>query len=203
MPLTVLGLASSPRRGGNSDRLLDQVLVGASEAGATVEKIVLSRLNIHPCVACDGCWQDGRCIVQDDFQELYDRLLRVERIVLASPIYFMALSAQAKTFIDRCQCLWARKYVVKAPPAPTQTGAPRVGLLITTAGHEAKNAARCAALTMHYFLDVLDAQSLEPLHVGGVDKKGDIENRPEALTAAFRLGQRLAQVEIGSWTSES
>jgi len=75
---TVLGIAGSPRRGGNSDLLLDRALTGAAEAGANVERIVVARLRIAPCIACDGCWTAGRCVVQDEFQDVYEKLIVIK-----------------------------------------------------------------------------------------------------------------------------
>lgn len=189
--IKVLGIAGSPRRGGNSDLLLERALAGAAEAGVNVERIVVARLRIAPCIACDGCWTAGRCVVQDDFQAVYEKLIVTERIILATPIYFMAVSAQAKAFIDRCQCLWARKYVLHQPLPSTPSGEPRRGALITTAGHHVKMGFRCAATTMRYFMDVLDAEFAEGLHAGDVDEKGAIRERPDMLEAAYALGKRL------------
>lgn len=86
-PVTVLGIAASPRRGGNSDLLLERALEGVAQASAKVERIIAARLKIGPCIACDGCWKAGRCVVQDEYQMVYLKLLAVERIILASPIY--------------------------------------------------------------------------------------------------------------------
>lgn len=189
--LKALGIAGSPRRGGNSDLLLDQALAGAAEAGATVERIVVARLQIAPCIACDGCWKAGRCIVPDDFQSVYERLIAAERIILATPIYFMGVSAQIKAFIDRCQCGWARKYVLERALPPTPSGKQRQGALITTAGHHVSSGFRCATATMRYFLDTLDAEFSGELHVGDVDEKGAVSQRPDMLKAAFVLGKQL------------
>ena len=189
--IKVLGIGGSPRRGGNSDLLLDRALAGAAEAGANVEKVIVARLRIAPCIACDGCWKTGRCVVADDFQAAYEKLIAAERIVLATPIYFMGVSAQAKAFIDRCQCGWARKYVLKQALPPTPSGEPRRGALITTAGHHVPSGFRCAATTMRYFLDTLDAEFAGELHVGDVDEKGAIRERPDMLEAAYALGKQL------------
>jgi len=189
--INVLGIAASPRRGGNSDLLLDRALAAAAEAGANVERVVVARLRIAPCIACDGCWKAGRCVVPDDFQEVYEKLVVAERVILATPVYFMAVSAQAKAFIDRCQCGWARKYVLEQPLPPTPSGQPRRGALITTAGHHVPSGFRCAAMTMRYFLDTLDAEFADELHVGDVDEKGAVRERPDMLEAAYALGKQL------------
>lgn len=201
--LKVLGIAGSPRRGGNSDVLLDQALAGAAETGASVERIVVTRLQIASCIACDGCWKAGRCIVPDDFQSVYEKLIAAECVILATPIYFMGVSAQVKAFIDRCQCGWARKYVLERALPPTPSGKLRRGALITTAGHHVPSGFRCAAATMRYFLDTLDAEFSGELHVGDVDEKGAVRQRPDMLKAAFALGKQLLSQPNKKATPES
>jgi multimeric flavodoxin WrbA len=97
----VLGIVGSPRRGGNTETLVDEVLRGAKEAGAAVEKVILSELEIAPCLACDACLDTGKCVYQDDMTTLLERMRRSEIWVLGTPIYWWGPSAQFKTFLDR------------------------------------------------------------------------------------------------------
>ncbi|HUW95890.1 MAG TPA: flavodoxin family protein [Anaerolineae bacterium] len=194
MRLKVLGLAGSPRRHGNTELLLDQVLGGAASKGAQTEKVIIPAMNIDSCDECEGCYETGRCIVQDDFQLLYPRLIKAERIVLAAPIFFMGLPAQAKAFIDRCQCFWARRYVLQDPLPPTDTGVQRQGFLISTAGG-ADTSFRCAAISLKAFLDTLDATYGGELTFPGVDEKGAILSHATALEDALALGKSLAVLE--------
>jgi multimeric flavodoxin WrbA len=189
--LRVLGIAGSPRRQGNTELLLDQVLGAAASKGAVTEKVILSRMNVEPCDACYGCLGSGRCMLQDDFQLLYPKLIKAERIVLAAPVFFLGLSAQAKAFIDRCQCFWVRKYVIQDPLPPTDSGEQRQGFLISTAGG-AQTGFQCAIRTMKAFLGVLDADYGGDLTFPGVDEKGAILNHPTALEEAVALGRALA-----------
>ena len=194
MRMKVLGLAGSPRRHGNTELLLDQVLGGAASKGAQTEKVILGAMNIDPCDACEGCYETGRCILQDDYQLLYPKLIKAERIVLAAPVFFMGLPAQAKAFIDRCQCFWARKYVLQDPLPPTDTGVQRQGFLISTAGGP-RTGFRCAVSSLKAFLDALDAAYGGELTFPGVDEKGAILKHPTALEDAVALGRSLAVVE--------
>ena len=107
--MRVLGIAGSPRRGGNTDLLLAEVLKGAASLEAEVKTIILNDLKITPCQHCDACFEAGRCKYQDDMQMVYQELEQADRIVLASPLHFMGVTAQMKAMIDRCQALWARK----------------------------------------------------------------------------------------------
>ena len=113
MSIKVLAISTSPRTNGNSDILLRRALEGAESAGAQTEYIHLTDYNIGPCTECNACYATGRCRVEDDYQQLLEKLLNTDRLIFATPIFFMTVCAQAKMLIDRGQCLWAHKYVLK------------------------------------------------------------------------------------------
>ena len=114
--MKVLGIVGSPRRNGNTDRLLAELLIGAASRGAEVKTTILKKLAIEPCRHCDGCIKAGHCVVNDDMQQVYEELKQADVIVLASPVQFMGVTAHLKAMIDRGQAMWARKYQLKLPP---------------------------------------------------------------------------------------
>jgi multimeric flavodoxin WrbA len=190
--LRVLGIAGGPRRGGNTDLLLAEVMKGAASRGAETKTIVLSRLKIAPCQHCDACLETGRCKVKDDMQMVYGELERADRIVLASPIHFMGVTAQAKAMIDRCQALWVRKYRLKQPPLGNRQ-VPRKGLFISVGGTKLANLFEPALATVKSLFRVLDIAYAGELLFSGVDEKGAIAQNPDALYNAFLAGQRLVE----------
>ena len=113
--IKVLGLYGSPRKGGNTELLLDEALKGAAEQGARAEGIRLCDFRITPCEECLSCFKDGVCVIDDDMKGIYLRLLEADVVILASPIFFYGITAWAKALVDRCQALWARKYVLHDP----------------------------------------------------------------------------------------
>ena len=115
MSPNLLAVSSSPRRGGNSETLLKAFLEGASKKGWQGETVRLNELSLKPCQDCDGCAKDGRCVIKDDMQLLYPKVLAARGLVLATPIYFGSVSAQLKIFIDRFQCWWQAKYPLQSP----------------------------------------------------------------------------------------
>ena len=186
--LKVLGIAGSPRRGGNTDLLLAEVLKGAASKGAEVKTIILNDLKITPCQHCDACLEAGNCKIQDDMQMIYRELEEADRIVLASPIQFMSVTAQMKAMIDRCQALWARKYVLKRPPLGSKE---RKGLLIAVGGMKLKNLFEPAQAIVRALFNTIDVNYDGELLFRGVDEKGAITEHPDALKQAFEAGQRL------------
>ena len=192
-PIRVLGIAGSPRRQGNTETLLDRFLAGAESAGAQVEKIVVARLKIAGCIACDGCWDDGHCIVQDDFQPVYEKLVAADVIALATPMFFWSVPAQVKALIDRSQCQWARKFVLKAPLAATPAGhARRRGAFICVGGSP-RPYFDGVIRTVKAFFAVHEADYWRALLHEHVDAKGEILKHPTALQEAFALGTRAVE----------
>ncbi len=186
--MRILGLMGSPRQQGNTDLLLDEALKGAKSAGAQVEKIVLNELHITPCQEYYACLKAGECNIKDDMVWVYPKLVQADALILASPIFFYGLTAQAKALIDRCQALWARKYQLKQATAPGRRGA-----FIAVGATKGRRLFDGAVLTVRYFFDAADVAYSGELLIRGVDKKGEIRQHPTAMKEAFNLGKRLAQ----------
>jgi multimeric flavodoxin WrbA len=102
----VLAFVGSPRIGGNTDTLVDEVLRGAAEGGAITDKVYLARSIIGPCHACDGCAKTGICVQRDDMDDLLARMKRSDVWVFGTPVYWWGASAQFKLFLDRWYAPW-------------------------------------------------------------------------------------------------
>lgn len=100
--MKILAISASPRLDGNSDVLCEQFLKGASDAGHSVEKINLAKMNITPCIACYGCRNTHHCVKNDDMEFILQSLITSDVVVLATPVYFYSMAAQMKIMIDRC-----------------------------------------------------------------------------------------------------
>ena len=186
--MEVLGIMGSPRRRSNTEILLDKALEGAAAAGAEVEKLLVSRLKISPCVEDYGCLEAGNCSIKDAMQEVYEKLLRADHVILASPIFFYGITAQAKALVDRSQALWVRKHVLKTAGQDQRI---RRGLFISVGATRGEKLFDGAVLTAKYFFDAIDVKYAGDLLIRGVDDRGQIEEHPTALQDAFRLGREL------------
>ena len=102
----VLIISASGRKGGNSDLLCDQFAKGAREAGHEVEKIRLAEKKIGYCTGCYACQKLHKCVQQDDANEIVEKMLSADVIVLATPVYFYSMNAQLKALIDRTVSRW-------------------------------------------------------------------------------------------------
>jgi len=189
--LKVIGIAGSPRRDGNTDLLLAEVMKGAASKGAEVKTIILNNLKITPCQHCDACLETGKCKVKDDMQKIYNELEQADRIVLASPIQFMTVTAQMKAMIDRCQALWVRKYQLKVPPLGDRRE--RKGFFISVGGRKIANLFEPALVTIKTLFRTLDVTYAGELVFPGIDEKRAITKHPDALRQAFLAGQKLVE----------
>ena len=182
--MRVLGVVGSPRKDGNTDILVDEVLRGAKDAGAEVEKIFLNDLEVKPCQAecSDYCKKKGYCKIRDDMSPLYGKLFDSDAIVLGTPVYWYGPSAQLKAFIDRWYAFSHPKYIRKmrgkrvvliAPLEETDTAAaqPLVNMIRRSLGY-------------------LEARFHNKLIVSA-GSKGAVRRNREAMKRAYRIGSRL------------
>ena len=191
--MKILAFNGSPRRGGNTQILLEEAVKGAKEQGAEVTVYNLNNLQLKPCQHCGGCDETGRCVIQDDMQSIHDAIRVSDRIIVASPIFFFSVSAQTKIVIDRCQAFWAEKYLRKRPIPPGPYG--RKGLLILVGGmkRDAKNKGfECAEATTRSFFRTVNVQQHATLTFDSIDEKGAIREHPTALKEAYEKGKDLA-----------
>jgi len=179
----------SPRIEGNTDLLLDEVLRGAQSQGAEVEKIIVDKLNIAPCREYHGCLKEGNCVIRDDMDDIYPKLLNADCVIVASPIFFYGLTSQVKALIDRCQALWVRKYILKQ----NLSDSGRKGAFIAVGATRGKKLFDGAISTVKYFFQAIGVTYVDELLIRGVDKRGEIKEHPTALSDAFELGRKLAQ----------
>ncbi len=182
----VIALKSSPRPQSNSNALADQAIAGAQAAGAQVESIELHRMSIHPCDACDGCQgaTDDPCVIEDDMQELYPKLRRADAIVIASPVYWFALSAQAKLCIDR----W---YALDGPQGSALTGK-QFGLVLTYGDSDPFASGAINAIRAFQDMCRYIRADIAGIVCGSASKPGDIRRQAEVMARAVDLGRKLA-----------
>jgi multimeric flavodoxin WrbA len=190
--LRILAIMGSPRIKGNADLLLDEALKGAQSQHAEFEKIVVDKLKIAPCREYYGCLEDGNCVIRDDMDDIYPKLISAEALIVASPIYFYGVSAQLKALIDRCQAIWARKYVLKTLNIPLRKGA-----FIAVGATRGEKLFDGAILTIKYFFKAINVEYSHELLVRGVDKRGEIKDHQDMLAEAYELGKKIATPASG------
>ncbi len=105
----VLIITTSLRNGSNSDMLAEAFKNGAISAGNRVEMVSLKNKKIQFCKGCFACQKIGRCVIDDDANEITDKIAAADVVVWATPIYYYEMSGQMKTMIDRANSLFSRE----------------------------------------------------------------------------------------------
>jgi multimeric flavodoxin WrbA len=190
--MRVVAFHGSPRVEGNTEILLKETLRAISESSCETQLFMLNFMNIKPCQDCGGCEKTGVCIINDDMNDISRAIREADRIVLASPIFFFGLSAQAKIMIDRCQAFWCEKYLLKKPIPAGPHG--RKGLLLLVGGMKKEIGIQCAEATAAAFFRTISIPEHRTLSFLGVDAKGAILGHPEALKGAFEAGKDLVKI---------
>jgi len=125
--MKVVCIQSSPNSDGLTCQSAQAVLGGAKGEGAEAELIHLNKLRIESCRAHDNGWgtcrKEGRCTIDDDFQDLREKIERADALVFSTPVYFGDLSESAKRFLDR----WRRCELVNRETSPLR-GKPAIGI---------------------------------------------------------------------------
>ncbi|MDP3058849.1 MAG: flavodoxin family protein [bacterium] len=179
LTVKLVAISGSPRAGGNSELLLNEVIRGAREAGAEVSKHVLARLDINPCIGCDACRDiTPECIFPDDFADLSDELIAADIWVLATPLYWWGASAQLKAFIDRWYGMPYSKMAGK-----------RAAVVITQGDNDLAESNALVSMLGSAFAWL--KMQLHPPLIVSASKKGDVLKNQVALKQAFDLGKSL------------
>jgi multimeric flavodoxin WrbA len=187
--MKVLGILGSPRMGGNSDVLLDRALAGAKEAGAEVEKIILCQKKISGCLNCEKCNETGVCVIKDDMQEIHKKILEADGIIHSVPVYFWAMTAQMKAYLDRWCAFFDAEWRWHKAYYPKMKGK-RIGLITVCADPNAST----ADPIVHSFKSTADFGKLK--WIGTVQAsaaaKGEIAKNEQAKKEAYELGKKGA-----------
>jgi len=191
--MKLLVLLGSPRKNGNSETLARKVGEAVAAEGGTVEYIRLNNLKLRPCQGCGGCEKTGVCVIKDDMTEIYTAVDAADRVMLVSPVYFYALSAQCKICGDRFQARWSRKYLLKEHFRKEEG---RKGYLLSTSATTGPKIFDCSVLSTRYIIDAMDLEYSGELLVKGVDEKGAVLEHADHLAAAEQFGRDMVTGKI-------
>ena len=175
--------------GGNSDLMLDACLESLTEARVSFERLRICDLDFSACTNCGGCDDTGDCVVDDDMQALYRKFVEFPILVVSTPVFFMALPAQLKAAIDRCQAIWVRKYLLRRRMPDFDN---RQGYLIQVAGMKGERMFEGGRVTIGALFGTLDYRFVGRLHLGDIDSVGAINEHPTALDQARQMGREIA-----------
>ena len=178
----ILGIIGSPRKNGNTEILIDEVLAGAQEAGANTDKIILNDLNISPCQGCNSCSNNGKCKINDDMNLVNDKMKESDVFVMGTPIYYWGPTGQFKAFFDRLLAT-SRQGILKGK---------KVILTIPLGGSEpvARHTVGMLTDALNYMNTEIVAKIVSPSTMS----LGDVKQKTEKMKLARESGKKVIKL---------
>jgi len=176
--MNILILSGSPRKGGNTELLVDAFVRGAAKHHH-VEIVSVRDYKVNACLGCNACFKtNGICAQKDDMAIIYKKMNQTDMLVIASPVYFYGISAQLKAIIDRFHNPIRDSFHIK-----------KMALLLV--GAASLPELFDAILTEYNLcLKFFNIEDPGKVLVRGVKDKGDINNT-DALNEAYILGASI------------
>lgn len=172
----LIAIYGSPRKGGNTDILLDRFL-DFIPGNVEVNKIFLRELNFIGCDECRGCMNSGICVKKDDLGGVFSLILDSKYVVISIPVYFLGPPSLTKAFIDRAQHLWVKRFLLKS--LKPNSGSP-VGCLLSCGGfHGSNRIFNCNISIVKAFYNACAVKYIGELVFSGIESRGDILNIEE------------------------
>ena len=176
----VLVITTSLRSRSNSDRLAEEMIRGAKEAGHEVEHISLKNKQIAFCRGCFACQKTEKCVIKDDAAEIAEKAKQADTIVFVTPIYYYEMSGQMKTLLDRLNPLFPSDYRFRSI------------YLLTTAAEDESYVPEKACSGLEGWVDCFEkAQLVDSLFCGGLTDIGEAEQNDEGLAKAYAFGKAI------------
>jgi multimeric flavodoxin WrbA len=177
--MKILALIGSPRKGSNTDTLVEQTLKGSAVSGHTYEKIYLYNYDISPCIDCRKCKQgDYVCVINDGMQEIYPKMDGADVIIFGTPNYWYGPSAKMKLLVDRM-----RPYVANGKLKGKKAA-------VITPAAEGPNACGPLMEMFRMCFEYLEMEFAGKI-LAAAYERGEVKNDQKALKDAYGLGAAL------------
>ncbi|ATU08887.1 flavodoxin family protein [Methanohalophilus portucalensis FDF-1] len=191
--MDILGICASPRKAGNTDVLLDEVMEGAKSNGATAEIAHLRDYSIESCVGCERCRQDKTCTrFHDGMNLLYPKIEEAKGLVLGSPTYNYNVTSLMKTFIDRLYPYYNFTDDRPREYSSRLAGQGRRACVFTIGEQPIIEDIGFSLEAMSYPLEALGYTVDKAMPVLNQFDRGIIKKDEAALKNAFEMGEELA-----------
>lgn len=186
----LVALNGSPVRGSSVDLLLQAACTGAEAAGGRALLVYCNELTVKPCQACGPEPTPDYCIFHDDMDPIYAALEAAHAIVVGTPIYFDAVSAQLKLVMDRCNCVTPLVRVPGGYDFRPKWRRTRRGVFVVVCGERQRW--DMAERSVRGFLKWVGARWEETLAWSHADNDtGSVASDPELLARARGIGRHL------------
>jgi multimeric flavodoxin WrbA len=178
--MATLVVWASPNENGLTASAKNSILAGINDAGGEADVVHLNKCNLKHCLGCGNGWgnckSEGQCIIPDDFASIYDKIMKADRIVWITPVYWHDLAENLKCLLDRLRrCETAHNHFIRG----------KRNLLIACAGGTGRGAIQCL-YNLEKTLAHMDMESVDRLPVIRF-------NRDYMIPALRRAGETFAK----------
>lgn len=190
----ILGIEGSPRKAGNSHKMLQAMLEGAAEVGQQTHGVHLRDCRYEPCVGCEACRKDKACTrFQDGMTVLYPRIERAQGLVLISPVHNYNVTAWVKAFIDRLYCYYNFEDTRPRAWSSRLASQGKKAVIAAIAEQEDPRDMGFAMDAMRLPLTALGFEIVEELPILRLFDRGIIARHEELIEQAKNAGRTLAK----------
>ena len=179
--MKILAIAGSPRLKGNTSFLVDQALAEVEKLGVETEKIVLAQYEVNPCLGHDNCASLASCTQKDDAGWIMEKFYEADGVILASPVYYLNVTAQMKAFLDRNYFPYKKNIRGKARAVGIIVVGEQMGIEDTL-------------YTLHQFVDwvFFVGKSRRFIVTGYANHVGDAKKNARLVAEAREMGRKMA-----------
>ena len=190
----VLGIGGSPRKGGNSDVILQQILTGAANQQLPTENIHLRDVQYQGCIGCERCRKDKICTgLRDGMSFLYPTIIESQGLVLVSPTHNYNITAWMKAFIDRLYCFYNFTNDRPRNWSSRLAGQGRKAIIAAICEQENKEDMGFTMDAMRLPLEALGYEVVGELPVFKVFEKKKVKEHEEVMLQAEKMGAELGK----------
>ncbi|EHI97282.1 NADPH-dependent FMN reductase [Clostridium sp. DL-VIII] len=183
--MKIIAFVGSPRRDGNTAKIVAAICKGAQENGHDVDVYNLSEMNIKECVACDACQLEKveYCINNDKLTDLFPEIAKADCLIVGTPIYMLQVSGITKNFLDRLRPFLKPDFTAKHLPGKKY-------VTVTCSGAPAAAFSNVTEYLKQFF-SYFDMENAGNIIVGDLKERHDISQQPNVLVEAEELGRKL------------
>ena len=186
MAVKVVALNGSPRKGGNTDVLIDEFFRGAVEAGAQCERVYLADLDIHPAAELSDVQAERVDVhADDDHRMVLDKVIAADVVVLGTPVYWQGVTAQMKCFVDRFSCHYTQPWFNEGMQG-------KGWAVLVPFGASDLSEAEWVTKPIRFWVSHFRGEYIGEVAVA-VFGKGAVREKAEVLEAARELGRQSVQ----------
>jgi multimeric flavodoxin WrbA len=191
---TVLGVAGSPRKNGNSDALLRQVLKGVGHENIDRGAIQLRDIQFQGCIGCEKCRKDKICTgIKDGMSLIYSHIITSKGLVLVSPTHNYNITSWMKAFIDRLYCFYNFENTRPRAWSSQLANQGRKAVLVAVCEQKNRKDMGFTLEAMRAPIEALGYRVIGEQAIFGIFDKGKVKEDRGSMEKAFILGKNLAK----------